>query len=205
MIEFANDGGPLLVAPRSPAAVWEGSELPSAGRVVTAATRTAGGAATDYDRACDVEAGAALLNAGAGWVVVLNSEVAGAAWLPLAEEPASAAIIAVSGGLDESLPEIYELLASGEWTPLSDGVPIDSGGVFLMHAAGKPGSEDELAFNDPAPYGYATIGQAIVYPFPAGCYRVEMLEHVRRRTEMQPGALAVLIRLTRVGQFGASA
>ena len=36
-----------------------------------------GEVATDYDRACDVQGGAALLTAGSGWVIALSTEVAG--------------------------------------------------------------------------------------------------------------------------------
>jgi hypothetical protein len=78
------------------------------------------------------------------------------------------AIIAVGGGADESLPEMYASIAAGRWALLTDSLQIGPGGVFLMHAAGVPGSEDELAFDTEVNTSYATIGQAIVYPFPAG-------------------------------------
>ena len=136
MLEFANDGGPLLLLPRSPAAFWEGSEVPSAGRVVSAVTRTVQTVATDYDRACDVDDGAALLHAGTGWVIALNSEVAGAAWIPLGNKPAVAAVVGAGGGGDASLADIYASLAAGEWTTLMDALEIGEGGVWRtdLHA-----------------------------------------------------------------------
>jgi hypothetical protein len=202
MFEFANDGGPLMLAPRSPAPLWEGSAHPSGDRVVEAVFRWAApvAPATDYDRACDVEEGAALLSAGEGWVIVLNSEIAGAGWLPLSEAPSSAALVAVAGGFDESLAEIYERLATGQWVILTNELQIGAGGVFLMHAAGVPGLEHEVAYND-ANRRYAAIGDAIVYPFPPGTYRAEMSEHVQRRTPNTPGTYAVFLRLTRVGEI----
>lgn len=75
MFKFASDGGPLLVAPRSPSPLWEGSQAPTGGRALSAVSRTMGDTATAYDRACDVDEGAALLAAGAGWVIAINSEV----------------------------------------------------------------------------------------------------------------------------------
>lgn len=197
MLEFANDGGPLLLAPRSPAPFWEGSEMPSAGRVISAASRTVHPVATDYDRACDVNDGAELLDAGPGWVIVLNSEVAGAAWIPLGDDPASVGVVATSGGSDASLSAIYVSRADGRWTILSESLEIGSGGVCLMHAAGIPNTEAEFAFDTEAGKPYATIGDAIVYPLPAGRYRVERLTHLTRRTAVTPGEYTVLVRFSR--------
>lgn len=177
-----------MVAPRSPAPLWRGSE-PSGG----------GPTATDYDRACNVEDGAALLPAGSGWVVILNSELAGAGWLRLGDEPASAAIVAASGGFDESLAEIHARFATGDWTLLTDDLPIGVGGVFLMHAAGVPGSEREIPHDSGTHTSCAAIGDAIVYPFPEGTYHAEMLEHLQRPTSATPGAYAVMVRITRLG------
>ena len=207
MLEFANDGGPMMVAPRSPAPLWEGGEHPSGGRAVDAQFRWAGDGtpATDYDRACDVEDGAALLTAGPGWVLVLNGELGGAGWLPLSNEPASAAIVGASGGFDESLAELHAQFASGAWTSLTESLPIGAGGVFLMHASGIPGDEDEVAYDNEGRASSPCIGDAIVYPLPAGTYRAELLEHVRRRTATTPGGYVVVVRLTRVGEPHASA
>jgi hypothetical protein len=204
MLEFANDGGPLLVAPRAPAPFWEGSELPSNGRVVSAVARTMGEVATDYDRACDVEHGAALLTAGTGWVIALSSEVAGAGWVPLSEEPSSVALVAVAGGFDASLADIYARLSDGEWTSLTDGLQIGPGGLLLLHAGDIPGSVDEVAFDASVDKGYAAIGEAITYPCPPGSYRVELIKHVQRRSATVPGEYAVLLRLTWTAPFGQS-
>ena len=207
MLEFANDGGPMMVVPRSPAPLWEGGEHPSGGRAVDAQFRWAGDGApaTDYDRACDVEEGAALLTAGPGWVLVLNGELAGAGWLPLGEDPASAAIVASSGGFDESLTELHAQFAGGAWTSLTESLSIGAGGVFLMHAAGILGDVDEVAYDSEERASSPCIGDAIMYPLPAGTYRAELLEHVRRRTATTPGGGVVIVRLTRVGDLRASA
>jgi len=161
-----------------------------------------GEVATDYDRACDVQGGAALLTAGSGWVIALSTEVAGAGWIPLNGEPLSVALAAVDGGFDGSLPEIYARLSQGEWTLLTDGLQIGPGGLLLMHAGGNPNSVAEVAFDSNVDMGYAAIGEAITYPCPPGCYRVELIEHVRRRSPTVPGEYAVLLRLTRTGELG---
>ena len=207
MLEFANDGGPMMVAPSSPAPLWEGGEHPSGGRAVNAQFRWAGDGApaTDYDRACDVEDGAALLTAGPGWVLVLNGELGGAGWLPLGDDPASAAIVAASGGFDESLAELHAQFASGAYTSLTESLPIGAGGVFLMHAAGIPGEESEVAYDSEAKAYSPGIGDAILYPLPVGTYRAELLEYVRHRTATTPGGDVVIVRLTRVGELRASA
>jgi len=193
------------VAPRSPASLWEGSEIPSAGRVVSAISRTVHAVATDYDRACEIDDGAALLDAGPGWVIVLNSEVASAAWIPLGDEPAAAAVVAAIGGSDASLSDIYASLANGEWTALTDALEIGPGGVFLMHAAGIPGTETEYPFSEDASGKYAVIGDAIVYPLPPGRYRAEMLTHLKRRTATTLGEYVVLVRFRLQGESAVAA
>jgi hypothetical protein len=136
------------------------------------------------------------LASGTGWVIVLNSEVAGAAWMPL-EGETNAAVIGTSGGSDRSLRDMYAHLAGGTWVTLGSAVEVGPGGVFLMHAGGKPGTETEYPFNaDPSPK-YAAIGDAIVYPLSPGKYSVESLEHLERRTATTPGCYSVLVRFTR--------
>ena len=206
MLLFANDGGPLLLAPRSPVPFWEGAETPAAGRVVSAASRTVGPVATDYDRACDIDTGAALLEAGAGWVIAINGEVAEAALLPVDDAGPTVAVVAVDSWTEDPGPTAvrarYAALAQGTWTTLADALEIGPGGVLLMHAAGTPGAETEYAFDAAAETTRAVIGDAIVYPLPPGRYLVEQLEHVRRRTETHPGEYAVLVRFRGHGESG---
>ena len=164
-----------------------------------------GAIATDYDRACDVQDGAALLTAGAGWVIALNSEVASAGWLPLSDEPERATLVAVGGGFDESLHAIYVRLAVGEWTTLIDGLQIGPGGLLLMHAGDSPSNVDTVAFDTNVDTSYAVIGEAIAHPCSPGSYRAELIEHVQRASATTPGEYAVLLRLTRTGEHGQSA
>ena len=51
---FANDGGPLIILPRELLEYWEGTDPPSAGRVIetTADDFLDEFAGTDYARAC---------------------------------------------------------------------------------------------------------------------------------------------------------
>jgi hypothetical protein len=155
--------------------------------------------ATDYDRACDVVEGAALLDAGPGWVIVLNSEMAGAAWVPLVGST-SVGLAATGGGSDDSLATIYAARAEGPWTVLSESLELGEGGVVLMHAAGEPTAEVRLPFDNESQKAFATIGTAIVYPLSAGRYRVERLTYLSRCTAAMPGEYTVLVRFSLNGE-----
>lgn len=203
MLRFANDGGPLMISPRDPAPLWQGSELPAAGRTVSAVSRTVHAAATDYDRACDVADGAALLEAGEGWVIVLQAE-GEAFWLPTAPRD----VIAVAIGAESNAPTsaadasaLYERFAHEVWTPLGADLPVGEGGLALLHAGGWRGSDREWPHDaSPAAEGASAcvhIGDAITYPVPPGRYRAERYEHLQRATSQQPGEYIVLVRFTR--------
>lgn len=80
-------GGPHIVLPEEALAHWEGSEAPSAGRVVDAEFRWRGtGPATgrrpDYDRACDVESWIGAVPVGLTEGLVLGGEPTAAVWVP---------------------------------------------------------------------------------------------------------------------------
>lgn len=78
-----NDGGPFLLIPKKHLQAWEGTYPPSNGRVVEAQFRYDPTIpATDYDRACDIEAYLGLLEVGRGTTLVLGDEPLMTAWYP---------------------------------------------------------------------------------------------------------------------------
>jgi hypothetical protein len=172
--EFANDGGPLLVAPRFPAPTWEGGEPPSAGRVVHAEFRFLGtGPATDYDRACDVQEPAAVLHAPPGWVLILQDAAGGAAWLPPLF-PGELLLMQFEAAPDEELAEAMLAVLAGQpataWQTLAQGLDVGPGGMLLLHASGSPTTEVEQQFGVIPAAGYAVIGDSIHYPAIPGRY-----------------------------------
>lgn len=72
-----------------------------------------------------------------------------------------------------------------------------------MHAAGEPTTERKISFDSEPTSRPPVIGDAIVYPLPAGRYRAEFIKNVRRRTPTTPGQYVVLLRLTRRGECAA--
>ena len=68
-------GGPHLVLPEAYASAWEGFLVPSGGRIVQASFRcNPGSPATDYDRACSVEAWLGVITVGKGKALVLHGD-----------------------------------------------------------------------------------------------------------------------------------
>jgi hypothetical protein len=190
-----NDGGPLLVAPKAPAPLWEGGELPSRGRVVEAEFRYDTDVATDYDRACDVRDSARLLEAGGSWVLVLGGVVEKAAWWPVVDRSVFA-VVTVEWLPDTSpaaLATLYAAQPLGAWKLVAPEVEVGSGDLVLMHGAGRPGREDERPYDTPGP---SHIGKAITFPAAPGRYRIEVCNS---RVDEDPGAegTASFIRFSR--------
>lgn len=161
--------------PRNPPPIWEGGDAPSGGRAVHADFSYNEGMTTDYDRACDVRASAQVLEAGDGWVLVLGGVVEKAAWYKPAGS-AEFAVISVEYMHDTStdtLANLYNAQPPQEWRVLAPALEIGPGGLMLMHAAGRPGEEDERPNDGPGP---SFIGDAITFPATAGRYRVDVSE-----------------------------
>jgi hypothetical protein len=178
---FWNDGGPLLIVPQAAAASWEGSDAPSAGRVVAATARWggAGAAASDYDRACDVDPeSAAVLDVGESWGVVIGTAAAQSAqWLPpVGADERTFYAVGIESAYDTA-PERLLALASapGEWRVLRERAAVGPDGLLLAHAASRPGEVRELSAMMPAAAGEgggAVIGDGLRYAAPAGEYAV---------------------------------
>jgi hypothetical protein len=80
---ITGDGGPLIMMEADLLHFWEGSDAPSGGRVVEAASRWGLDVATDYDKACDVNDWAGVININNGVAFVLStSGDSMATWLP---------------------------------------------------------------------------------------------------------------------------
>jgi hypothetical protein len=151
--------GPNVLVPVPLLAHWSGNMPPKDGRVIQAEFRwQPDGAATDYDRACDVNRAAQSIPVGQGQAIVLYAEGAmPVAWTPLKQGGILLAKLYTieAPGLPEQLPDTltdlpWEFL--GEYT--SDGSLHR-----LMHAAEV--GDEEAAFD------------TADLPLAAGDYRIE--------------------------------
>ncbi|MGQ0541785.1 MAG: Imm21 family immunity protein [Blastocatellia bacterium] len=76
------DGGPLIVMEKRLLPFWEGSEAPSNGRIVDAESRWGLDIATDYDRACDINAWSGVITVGDGFGLVVSIVGHATSWIP---------------------------------------------------------------------------------------------------------------------------
>jgi hypothetical protein len=171
---FCNDGGPLIVLPENPRPLWEGTEPPSAGRVVNARFRFDDEVATDYDRACDVEEPAELLVQDGGWVLILGGVVQRAAWLRISDD----CFLVVSedwlpDDSDVALRARYEAMTDYPWFLVKHDVQIGPGGLVLTHAGSTLSDAALSSFDEMPKRGYSVIGDGIRYPVAPGTYRIE--------------------------------
>lgn len=84
--EWISCNSPLLLVEKNHLDAWEGTDVPSQGRIVEARFRwNSVGPATDYDRACDVDDYLGLIEVGRGKGIVLGDEPLMTAWLPLVD------------------------------------------------------------------------------------------------------------------------
>lgn len=193
---FANDGGPLLVVAEDVVRVWEGTQLPSGGRVVAAAFRwnEPDLPACDYDLACDVNELAAVIDVFGSWALVFG-EAQSAVWLTGASEREFHAVGIEH--LDDERPELLRELAAEPvaWRELRARVRVGPAGLLLAHAGGVLAETNELpafgaADTDVRP---AAIGDGLRHRVPAGDYRVSMRHAVRAEL-----ASVTLVRFARV-------
>ena len=169
---FTNDGGPLMLLPSSARDAWEGGDAPSGGRIIDLPTRYAlADAATDYDRACQVNESAMLLDVGPGWGLAVDAGGATAAWLsrPSDSEHLLAVVFYSDAPSLADLRGMEHELAGDAWEVLAPALDVPDGGLLLLHAASTPRDVQVGAWDDE---GSAVIGDAIDYPIPAGRYAV---------------------------------
>lgn len=167
MFWFHNDGGPLLVAPRSALGAWEGGDPPSAGRVITVQWQyDPTNPATDYDRACAITSPAGVVEMGNGWGVVLTAD-GSATWLE--SDVLAIALLQEDSGKDRLL-NLLHAVPDAAWNLVVPSASVDRDGVLLLHAASTlKDVEIRTAFDA----GEGHIGDAILSAIPAGRYRVE--------------------------------
>jgi Immunity protein 21 len=190
---FWNDGGPLIAVPDAAIAHWEGIDPPSNGRVVTARVRWSepGDPATDYDRACDVDAESAVaLTVGDSWGIVLGTAVAqDAQWLPTDQRDQFylVGIETIEDGHPARLRRLAEEQLPDAWQVLLERAPVGPKGVLLAHAACRLVEVKELSALTSVPEAAsrgAVIGDALRFAAPEGFYRVEACEIARVKAEV---------------------
>jgi hypothetical protein len=82
--DWISCNSPLLLVAKDELRAWEGTDVPSQGRMVEARFRwNPDGPATDYDRACDVDDYLGVIAVGNSNGIVLGDEPLMTTWLPL--------------------------------------------------------------------------------------------------------------------------
>lgn len=166
--EFANDGGPLIVLPRTSASAWAGTPD--------------GSVAGDYGRACDVDeiVGSVPVGNALGIVVGSCEHVATAQWLVAGSD--EACVVGWFYGDEDSEPALlraYPRLASDVWQPVAEGVPV-SGDLLLLHA-GDSGTETAV-WSPGEAVDFVGIGDAVPANVSSGAYdvswRIEKLAEI---------------------------
>lgn len=79
---ITGDGGPIILMEEALLPFWEGSNEPSNGRIVEAEFRWGLDVATDYDRACDINNWAGVVDVADGFALVLGTSGDTATWVP---------------------------------------------------------------------------------------------------------------------------
>jgi len=152
--------------------------------------------ATDYDRACDVNEPARVLDAGDGWVLVLGGVVQRAAWYPLVHR-SEFAVISVEWLPDigvAALAALYSEQPASNWQPIGSEVRVGDGGLVLMHAAGCLGEDAEHPYDAP---GRSYIGDAIVFPATPGRYGLEACQIIHQ-SDPRVTSAAAFVRFSRL-------
>jgi hypothetical protein len=137
-----NDAGPLLLIAAELKPFWSGIEPPKDGRIVDAQFRwKPGSPASDYDRACDVDGYAGVIDVGPGVAIVLNDEPLPTTWQPFPEGGGLLARLYSSETRDypDRLPTLPVDLA---WDGVGE-FATESPHLILFNA-GEPGDEPPL-------------------------------------------------------------
>lgn len=203
-LPFVNDGGPLIVLPHEIAHYWEGGDPPRDGRIVQAVFRWNGDVATDYDRACDVEELAQIIDVGPGWGLVLGDEVPHVMWM---EPPGKDDFFIVNGlyandDSDEEVQEVYQGIAENGWKKVGSGLPVEDGRLILMHAASSLTDTDLKLYSvqdsalQTSSSDFVIIGCALVYAAKPGRYEIDVCE-----VEIEDEAHYIFLRFRHTGHL----
>lgn len=132
----SSGGGPLILMPEGAMPHWEGTDIPSAERSVTASFRydPSGASATDYDQACDIKDDIGLISVGESWGLVLNASPDDTTWHSWTE--AEGCLIRL-GYLDEDIDfaEHLEIIRSREGKQEGMVLSVSSEPLYLFDAA----------------------------------------------------------------------
>ena len=155
-------GGPLLLLPQDLLGFWEGVNTPPNFRNVSAEFRwNEGGAATDYDRACDVKDCVGLIDVGPGQGLVLGDEPLATTWI---SSPNGSGGILVRCRFSQGDEEIQEVLNSQLNAQSWEEGPVVTfdGSPLVLFDAAAPGT---------------SIESRLVAPLAKGTYRVGTLDY----------------------------
>jgi hypothetical protein len=137
-----SSGGPLLLLSSEHLADWEGVDSSSNGHIVQATFRwnDPSVAATDYDRACDVEDYIAVIPVANGTGLVLNQEPMPTAWWPHDDQIGGLLIRWLQGDPETDVLELLAHLPNLGWESGHITFTVGSSSLYLFDAA-SPGNE----------------------------------------------------------------
>jgi hypothetical protein len=135
-------GGPLLLLSSEYLADWEGVDSPSNGRIVQATFRWngPGTAATDYDRACDIDDYIAAIPVGSGTGLVLNQEPMPTTWQHYDDQIGGLLIRWMQGDAETDVLELLPHSPNPVWEPGHITFTVGSAPLYLFDAV-SPGNE----------------------------------------------------------------
>ncbi len=165
-------GSPLLLLPKILQDDWDGIEI-SPDREVEAKFRwDKNGPATDFDRACDVEAYVGVIQVGSGEGVVLGDEANITSWYPL-ENTQSGVLVrwVYAENLDSVVKHIQSIVPSElEWE--SEGIVNFTSTSLILFDSALPGCGIEETAKVVLP-GYEKDRDFIKIDLKAGSYNIK--------------------------------
>lgn len=161
----SSEGGPLILLAENHLLSWGGVIPPQEGRLAAATFRWAGAnsPATDYDRACDINDVAGLVEVGTGHSLVLSEGDTPTGWW---ENSATRGML-VQGGYGEEETFILSAinkLPENVWKPTSLYMDVEGFPLYLFDA-GLPGAN------------VASSGDYVTFRLTVGSYSIASAEY----------------------------
>jgi hypothetical protein len=159
----SSEGAPLLLLSRHHLKKWEGTDVPSGGRVVEAIFRWdgPGSPATDYDCACDVDGYVGIIPVGQGEAVVLGDHPCPTLWWPGDNGDLNLLVrhAYTRSATDEEVLSLLRGLGTVSWEDTGLRFTADQTPLILFDSAQNPSWESFEGF--------------LEIPLPPGTYRIE--------------------------------